>query len=190
MRIEQLFSGLQIFVKGTNYDEEHLNLAKSWVVPCFNFVSKICLNEIEDRIMRLYYFDGLSIKHISETLNLTQKEVISIKSKATTKCRQRERWDVFYSGPNSFEEQLKRELEYDMETKLKNFINKNNKNIPNIGINNLGLSTRTVNILLENKISTLPKLASKSCNDLLKLKGFGKSTVNEILKVFKNININ
>ena len=63
------------------------------------------------------------------------------------------------------------------------------KDLDNININNLNISTRLKNVLITNKIITLNQLMSISNNDIRKFEGIGKKTMAEVRKIKKTIEV-
>lgn len=169
----------------------------------FEKAISVLLTDKEKEVIKYKYKANLSTMEIAEKLSVTREKVINVESQALKKMRQYV--DRYKLIPVVTVDRYKKQI-YDLEVenkKLRELLNtlsedpeiiqkaneiKNNKNT-NVPIVELGLSLRTYNALMrfsmwsDHKIDTLYDISQMNTYELKRIKGLGKKSYDEILKI-------
>lgn len=187
MRIERFLSDLTIELDlARQSDVDRLEIIKSEFKQRFDLLSELVLDTTSSQILSMYYLQDMQIEDIARQLNLSPKEVISMKYKAIASCKANARWAIMYEIAPYYKISTFAKREYDMYMGKKLATIATNMDInfaKDCNFDCLNLSQKSQTFLTNNKITTIKKLASKSCKDLKSL-GATDGIIHEILFIF------
>lgn len=152
------------------------------------------LNEKEQFILRNRY--GLNdseetktLEEIGNNLNVTRERVRQIETKAIHKCRTSNNLPYIRLGKELAELDIKTRKELlqneitNKQNNLPNNTHKSNILVEDIKIENLDLSVRSYNALVNANIHTLKELLELEITDLFSIRNLGKTSIVELIKI-------
>jgi DNA-directed RNA polymerase subunit alpha len=153
-------------------------------------IGKILIDSLFSPILNVEYsVDNTRVGHMTEYDKLTLK--ISTDGRISPEDALLEAVSILKHHLDIFFLQKDKIIEFEKDEKIsiKNEKDKKINNLMNMSVNEIELSVRAANCLNNANITTLGELSSKTEQEMLKYRNFGKKSLNEIKKKLKELNL-